>query len=69
MIKSSKAVASFWNSITYTFSAIVVKFIADYDLWIAITVQAITNYVGCYGGMYLYEMYEKNQRKNLEKSK
>ena len=59
VIKSNKLSASFWNCICYTFSAVVVKFIADVDLWIAITVQASTNFIGCYVGMLLYEWYSK----------
>ena len=59
VIKSSKLSASFWNCICYTFSAVVVKFIADVDLWIAITVQASTNFIGCYVGMLMYEWYSK----------
>lgn len=64
VIKSSKLSASFWNCICYTFSAVVVKFIADYDLWIAITVQAFTNFVGCYIGMMAYEWWEKHTNKS-----
>jgi hypothetical protein len=66
VIKSSKLSASFWNCICYTFSAVVVKFIAEVDLWIAITVQAATNFVGCYVGMLAYEWWEKLTKKNKE---
>ena len=45
VIKSSKLIASLANSICYTFSAVVVKFIAEADLWIAIAVQATTNFI------------------------
>jgi len=68
VIKSSKLSASFWNCICYTFSAVVVKFIAEVDLWIAITVQAATNFIGCYVGMMAFEWWEKCTKK-LEKSK
>lgn len=68
VIKSSKLSASFWNCICYTFSAVVVKFIAEVDLWIAITVQAATNFIGCYVGMLAYEWYSK-LHKNLENTK
>lgn len=64
VIKSSKLSASFWNCICYTFSAIVVKFIAEVDLWIAITVQAATNFIGCYVGMLAYEWWEKYTKKS-----
>ena len=55
VIKSGKFVASLANCICYTFSAIVIKFIAETDLWIAITVQATTNFVGCYLAMWFCE--------------
>jgi ABC-type sugar transport system permease subunit len=43
--------ASLANCICYTFSAVVVKFIAETDLMIAILVQATTNFIGCYLAM------------------
>lgn len=55
VIKSTKLKASVANCICYTFSAIVIKFIAETDLYIAITVQAITNFIGTYAAMYTYE--------------
>lgn len=53
VIKSSKIIASLANCICYTFSAIVIKFIAEVDLYIAIVVQATTNFIGCYIAMIL----------------
>ena len=53
VIKSSKIIASLANCICYTFSAIVIKFIAEVDLYIIITVQASTNFIGCYIAMIL----------------
>lgn len=55
VIKSNKFIASLANCICYTFSAVVIKFIAETDLWIAITVQAITNFIGCYVAMIFCE--------------
>ena len=55
VIKSGKLVASSANCICYTFSAVVIKFIAETDLWIAITVQATTNFLGCYLAMWFCE--------------
>ena len=55
VIKSSKLVASTANCICYTFSAVVIKFIAEVDLWIAIVVQAATNFIGCYLAMWFCE--------------
>lgn len=51
VIKSTKFVASLANCICYTFSAVVIKFIAEVDLWVAIVVQASTNFIGCYLAM------------------
>lgn len=62
VIKSSKLIASLANCICYTFSAIVIKFIAEVDLWIAIIVQACTNFIGCYLAMYFCE-YILNKKK------
>lgn len=62
VIKSSKLIASFANCVCYTFSAVVIKFIAEVDLWIAICVQATTNFFGCYVAMLVCEkVLEKNQ--------
>jgi hypothetical protein len=36
VIKSGRLIASTANCICYTFSAVVIKFIAEFDLWIAI---------------------------------
>lgn len=57
VIKSTKLLASLSNCITYTFSAVVIKFIADYDLVTAICVQAVTNFVGTWAAMSFYEKY------------
>ena len=62
VIKSSKFQASFFNSVCYTFSAIVIKFIAEADLWTAIAVQSGTNFVGCYAAMWAAEKYLKAEK-------
>ena len=61
VIKSGRLTASAANCICYTFSAVVIKFIAETDLWIAIAVQATTNFVGCYLAMWFcdYVLKEK----------
>jgi len=59
VIKSSKLSASFFNCLCYTFSAIVIKFIAETDLVTAIIVQATTNFIGCYVAMFAAEKYIK----------
>ncbi len=65
VIKSSKVVASLANCICYTFSAVVVKFIAETDLMIAILVQATTNFVGCYLAMVFCDYMLKNGYKEI----
>lgn len=62
VIKSSKFIASSANCICYTFSAVVIKFISEVDLWVAIVVQASTNFLGCYLAMWFCEhVVEKNK--------
>ena len=46
VIKSTKLMAAAANCVCYTFSAVVIKFIAEIDLWMVITIQAITNFIG-----------------------
>ena len=53
VIKSGKLLASFANCVCYTFSAVVIKFIAEVDLMTAIIVQAATNFLGCWVGITL----------------
>ena len=65
VIKSSKLIASLANCICYTFSAVVVKFIAETDLIIAIFVQATTNFVGCYLAMVFCDYMLKNGYKEI----
>lgn len=55
VIKSGKFIASLMNCICYTFSAIVIKFIAETDIYTAIAVQATTNFIGCYLAMFVCE--------------
>ena len=62
VIKSGKLLASFANCICYTFSAIVIKFISEVDLWIAICVQAFTNFTGCYLAMLFCEYILKDKK-------
>jgi hypothetical protein len=62
VIKAGKALASLSNCVCYTFSAVVIKFIAEVDLWVAIAVQASTNYIGCYLAMSFCERIIKNKK-------
>ncbi len=63
----SKVVGSFANCVCYTFSAVVIKFIAEYDMFTALTVQATTNFLGCYTAMFFTEKFlKRNGRKSNE---
>ena len=62
VIKSTKLNASLANCVCYTFSAVVIKFIAEVDLWIAIAVQATTNFLGTWIAMWVYELKTKQQQ-------
>ena len=61
VIKYTKLIASLANCVCYTFSAVVIKFIAEVDLWIAILVQSVTNFLGCYIAMYTCEKLIKTK--------
>lgn len=61
VIKSGKFIASMANCICYTFSAVVIKFISEVDLWVAIAVQATTNFLGCYLAMWFCEYVLKKK--------
>ena len=55
IVNAGKMVSSICNSFCYTFSAIVVKFIAESDMTSAIIIAATTNFLGCYCGKFVYE--------------
>ena len=59
IVNSGKLVSSLCNCFCYTFSAVVVKFIAESDMTTAIIVSATTNFLGCYCGKWVYEQIEK----------
>lgn len=61
VIKATKVAASLANCLCYTFSAIVIKFIAEVDLWIAVCVQSSTNYIGTWLAMWCYECVESKK--------
>ena len=64
VIKSNKLIASISNCVCYTFSAVVIKFIAEVDLTTAIIVQAATNFLGCWVGMWFCDkIIKKNGNK------
>lgn len=61
VIKSSKMRASVANCVCYTFSAVVIKFIAEVDMTTAIIVQATTNFIGCYIAMWVSEKFTRRK--------
>lgn len=63
VIKSTKFTASLANCICYTFSAVVIKFIAEVDLWIVTVVQASTNFFGCWVAMWFADKVIKIDKK------
>lgn len=62
VIKSTKLIASTANCLCYTFSAVVIKFIAESELLTAIIVQAVTNFIGTWTAMWIYELIEKRTK-------
>lgn len=66
VIKSSKFLASLMNCLCYTFSAVVIKFIAETDLYTAIMIQALTNFFGCYAAMWVCEIKGRERGDSIE---
>jgi hypothetical protein len=54
------------NCICYTFSAVVVKFISESDLTVAMIVAASTNFFGCYAAMLVFENIKRFKKINYE---
>jgi hypothetical protein len=65
VIKSGRFIASAANCVCYTFSAIVIKFIAETDLMTAIIVQACTNFFGCYLAMWFCDYFLKKEYNDI----
>ena len=63
VIKSTRFTASLANCICYTFSAVVIKFIAEVDLYTAIIVQSTTNFFGCWVAMWFADKVIKTDKK------
>lgn len=65
VIKSNKLIASISNCVCYTFSAVVIKFISEVDLTTAIIVQSVTNFLGCWIGMWFCDKILKHNEKEI----
>lgn len=59
-VRSSKAVATLINAITYGFYVIVVKQIASNDLTLTVVVTIVTNIIGVYTSIWLLEKFKKD---------
>ena len=60
-IKGTKLWASIFSAINYAFNTVIIKTIADVDLWIAVLVTASCNLVGVYFGLWVTEKLRKEQ--------
>ncbi len=60
-IKGGKGLAAIVNAIAYGFNTIVIKVIADVDMWVAIAVAVVCNLTGVYFALWLTEKLRKDQ--------
>ena len=60
-VRSTKAVATIINALTYGFYAIVVKQLATFSLPVTVTITILTNIVGVYLSMFILEKFEKDK--------
>lgn len=60
-IKGTKLWASIFSSVNYAFNTIIIKTIADVDLWVAVLVTSTCNLIGVYFGLWVTEKLRKEQ--------
>ena len=60
-IKGTKIVASIFSAINYGFNTVIIKSIADVELWVAVLVTVSCNLVGVYVGLLITEQLRKEQ--------
>ena len=60
-IKSTRAVASLINALSYGFYALIVKQMANYDIAIVVTVTILANLIGVYTSMWLLDKFKKDK--------
>lgn len=60
-IKGGKGIAAISNAIAYGFNTIVIKVIADVDMWVAVIISIVCNLVGVYFALWLTEKMRKDQ--------
>lgn len=60
-IKGGKGVAAITNAIAYGFNTVVIKIIADVDMWVAVCIAVVCNITGVYFALWLTEKLRKDQ--------
>lgn len=60
-IKGTKLVASVFSAVNYGFNTVIIKVIADVELYIAVIVSVVCNLVGVYFGLWITEKLRKEQ--------
>ena len=60
-IKGGKGLAAVSNAIAYGFNTVVIKVIADVDMWVAVVISIVCNLVGVYFALWLTEKMRKDQ--------
>lgn len=60
-IKGTKLVASIFSAINYGFNTVIIKVIADVDLYIAVIISVVCNLIGVYFGLWVTEKLRKEQ--------
>ena len=60
-IKGTKTVASIFSAVNYGVNTIIIKTIADVELWVAVLASVVCNLIGVYIGMWITEKMRKEQ--------
>lgn len=60
-IKGGRLVASISNAISYGFNTIVIKSIANVELWLAVVITILSNLVGVYIALTITKKFEKER--------
>lgn len=60
-VKGGKGLAAISNAVSYGFNTIVIKVIADVDMWIAVIISICSNLIGVYFALWLTEKMRKDQ--------
>lgn len=60
-IKSSKLVASITNAVSYGFYAMIIKLISDYPMDIVIVITVVSNLIGVYSSIWLFDKMKKDR--------